>query len=145
MAFNPNKQPDWDALKADEALWRLYNEVELPLVPVLREMEAAGVRIDVNKLREAEKQLTAELEALEQEIYALSGETFNINSPRQVGELLFDKLKLDAKAKKSKNGQYSTSEEVLSALRDKHEIVGLILEQRELKKLISTYISALPG
>ena len=145
VAFNPNKQPDWDALKADEALWRLYNEVELPLVPVLREMEAAGVRIDVNKLREAEKQLTAELEALEQEIYALSGETFNINSPRQVGELLFDRLKLDAKAKKSKTGQYSTSEEILVGLKDRHHVVSKILDYRELKKLISTYISTLPS
>ena len=145
VAFNPYKEPDFAALKADADLWTLYNEVELPLVPVLREMEAAGVRIDVDKLRQAEQTLSEELNALEQRIYALAGETFNINSPRQVGELLFDKLKLDAKAKKSKNGQYSTSEEVLSALRDKHEIVGLILEQRELKKLISTYISALPG
>ena len=145
VAFNPYKEPDFAALKADADLWTLYNEVELPLVPVLREMEAAGVRIDVDKLRQAEQTLSEELNELEQRIYALAGETFNINSPRQVGELLFDKLKLDAKAKKSKNGQYSTSEEVLSALRDKHEIVGLILEQRELKKLISTYISALPG
>ena len=145
VAFNPYKEPDFAALKADADLWTLYNEVELPLVPVLREMEAAGVRIDVDKLRQAEQTLSEELNALEQRIYDLAGETFNINSPRQVGELLFDKLKLDAKAKKSKNGQYSTSEEVLSALRDKHEIVGLILEQRELKKLISTYISALPG
>ena len=145
VAFNPYKEPDFAALKADADLWTLYNEVELPLVPVLREMESAGVRIDVAKLRQAEQTLSEELNALEQRIYDLAGETFNINSPRQVGELLFDKLKLDTKAKKSKNGQYSTSEEVLSALRDKHEIVGLILEQRELKKLISTYISALPG
>ena len=145
VAFNPYKEPDWEALKADADLWTLYNEVELPLVPVLREMETAGVRIDVPKLKEAEQSLSDELNGLEQRIYELAGETFNINSPRQVGELLFDKLKLDDKAKKSRNGQYSTSEEVLSALRDRHEIVGLILEQRELKKLISTYISALPG
>ena len=145
VAFNPNKEPDWDALKADADLWNLYNEVELPLVPVLREMEAAGVRIDVPKLKQAEEALTEELNALEQRIYALAGEPFNINSPRQVGELLFDKLRLDAKAKKSKTGQYSTSEEVLVALKEKHEIVGLILDYRELKKLISTYISTLPG
>ena len=144
VAFNPYKEPDWSALKADADLWNLYNEVELPLVPVLREMEAAGVRIDVPKLKEAETTLTEELNALEQRIYTLSGEPFNINSPRQVGELLFDKLKLDAKAKKSKTGQYSTSEEVLVALKEKHEIVGLILEYRELKKLITTYIAALP-
>ena len=145
VAFNPYKEPDFAALKADADLWNLYNEVELPLVPVLREMEAAGVRIDVNKLKEAETALTEELNQLEQRIYGLAGETFNINSPRQVGELLFDKLKLDTKAKKSKNGQYSTSEEVLMALKEKHEIVGLILDYRELKKLISTYIAALPG
>ncbi len=145
VAFNPYKEPDMAALKADADLWNLYNEVELPLVPVLREMEAAGVRIDVAKLKQAETVLTEELNALEQRIYALSGEPFNINSPRQVGELLFEKLKLDTKAKKSKNGQYSTSEEVLVALKEKHAIVGLILEYRELKKLISTYIATLPS
>ena len=145
VAFNPYKEPDWEALKADTDLWKLYNDVELPLVPVLREMEAAGVRIDVPKLKQAETALTAELSGIEQKIYELAGETFNINSPKQVGELLFDKLKLDSKAKKSKTGQYSTSEEVLVALRERHAIVGLILEHRALNKLISTYISALPG
>lgn len=156
VAFNPYKEPDWSALKADADLWNLYNEVELPLVEVLREMEAAGVRIDVAKLKQAETALTEELNSLEQRIYALAGEPFNINSPRQVGELLFDKLQLDAKAKKnevnrtftlkkSKNGQYSTSEEVLVALKEKHAIVGLILDYRELKKLISTYIATLPS
>lgn len=145
VAFNPYKEPDWEALKADADLWNLYNEVELPLVPVLREMEAAGVRVDVAQLKQAETTLTDELNGLEQRIYDLAGETFNINSPKQVGELLFDKLKLDSKAKKSKTGQYSTSEEVLAGLKEKHEIVSLILEQRELKKLISTYIAALPG
>ena len=145
VAFNPNKEPDWAALKADSDLWNLYNEVELPLVPVLREMEAAGVRFDVNKLHEAETSLTAELSQLEQRIYSLAGETFNINSPKQVGELLFDKLKLDSKAKKSKNGQYSTSEEVLIGLKERHEIVGLILDFRATQKLINTYISALPS
>lgn len=145
VAFNPYREPDWDALKADADLWNLYNEVELPLVPVLREMEAAGVRIDVAKLREAETALGDELKGIENRIYTLAGEPFNINSPRQVGELLFDKLRLDDKAKKSKTGQYSTSEEVLLALKDRHEIVGLILDYRALSKLISTYISALPG
>ena len=144
VAFNPEREPNWAALKADADLWNLYNDIELPLVPVLREMEEAGVRFDVQKLQEAERTLTAELNELEQRIYVLSGEPFNINSPRQVGELLFEKLKIDAKAKKSRTGQYSTSEEVLMALKDKHEIIGLILEYRELKKLISTYITALP-
>lgn len=145
VAFNPYKEPDWNALKADADLWNLYNEVELPLVPVLREMESAGVRIDVSKLKEAETALSEELKGIESRIYALAGETFNINSPKQVGELLFDKLRLDTKAKKSRNGQYSTSEEVLVALKDRHEIVGLILDFRALSKLITTYISALPG
>ncbi|MBR7154749.1 MAG: DNA polymerase I [Paludibacteraceae bacterium] len=144
VAFNPYKEPDWNALKADVDLWNLYNEVELPLVPILREMEAAGVRVDVTKLKEAETTLNEELSALEQRIYELAGETFNINSPRQVGELLFEKLKLDAKAKKSRTGQYSTSEEVLVTLKEKHPIVGAILDYRELKKLVTTYISALP-
>ena len=145
LAFNPNREPDWAALKANPSLWNLYNEVELPLVPVLRKMEQAGVRFDLGLLKQAERELTDELTALEAEITALAGTTFNINSPRQVGEVLFDRLHLDAKAKKSKNGQYSTSEEVLQALKDKHPVVGKILEQRELKKLISTYISALPN
>ena len=145
VAFNPYKEPDWDALKADADLWNLYNEVELPLVPVLREMEAAGVRFDVDKLRQAEASLTAELNELEQRIYTLAGETFNINSPRQVGEILFDKLKLDTKAKKSKSGQYSTSEEILLGLKERHAIVGLILDFRALSKLITTYIAALPS
>ena len=145
VAFNPYKEPNWDALKADANLWNLYNNVELPLVEVLREMEAAGVRIDVAKLKEAEIALTEELNTIEQRIYTLADGPFNINSPKQVGELLFDKLKLDSKAKKLKTGQYSTSEEVLVALKDRHEIVGLILDYRALSKLITTYISALPG
>ena len=145
VAFNPYKEPDWDALKADTDLWNLYNEVELPLVEVLREMEKAGVRVDAEKLKQAEQVLTVELNQLEQRIYDLAGEKININSPRQVGELLFDKLKLDTKAKKSKTGQYSTSEEVLVALKDRNAIVGLILDFRAAQKLINTYISALPG
>ena len=145
VAFNPYKEPDYAALKADADLWNLYNEVELPLVPVLREMEAAGVRINVDKLQQAEKQLTDELKALEQRIYETAGETFNINSPKQVGELLFDKLKLDTKAKKSRNGQYSTSEEVLLGLKERHSIVGLILDFRATQKLINTYIASLPS
>ena len=145
VAYNPMKEPDWNALKSDVALWTLYNEVELPLVSILKEMENAGVRVDVDKLRQGEKQLTAELNELEQRIYSSVGTQFNINSPRQVGELLFEQLKLDSKAKKSKTGQYTTSEEVLVGLKDRHEVVGLILEYRELKKLISTYISTLPS
>ena len=144
VAYNPAQPIQWDALKADSALWNLYNEVELPLAEILREMEQAGVRVDVEMLKRAEEQLSKELATLEQGIYTAAGMTFNVNSPKQVGEVLFDQLKLDAKAKKSKTGQYSTSEEVLLGLKGKHEVVGMILEYRELKKLISTYISALP-
>ena len=145
VSYNPDVPVDRAALKADKALWKLYNDVELPLVPVLREMEQAGVRIDTGKLHEAEIQLSTELTEIEQQIYALAGKEFNINSPRQVGELLFDTLQLDGKAKKSKTGQYTTSEEVLLGLKDKHPIVSKILDYRELKKLISTYVSTLPG
>ena len=145
VAYNPNQPINWDALKADSSLWNLYQEVEFPLSAILREMEQAGVRIDVAMLKQAEIQLNEELQTLEKQIYTSAGTTFNINSPKQVGEVLFDQLQLDTKAKKSKTGQYSTSEEVLLALKPKHPVVGLILEYRELKKLISTYISALPN
>ena len=144
VAYNPSQSIQWEMLKADSALWNLYQEVELPLSSILREMEQAGVRIDVDMLKQAEVQLNEELQVLEQQIYIAAETTFNINSPKQVGEVLFDQLKLDAKAKKSKTGQYSTSEEVLLALKPKHPVVGMILAYRELKKLISTYISALP-
>ena len=144
VAYNPLQPIQWEMLKADTSLWNLYQEVELPLSAILREMEQAGVRIDVDMLKQAEVQLNEELQVLEQQIYTAAETTFNINSPKQVGEVLFDQLKLDAKAKKSKTGQYSTSEEVLLALKPKHPVVGMILAYRELKKLISTYISALP-
>ena len=144
VAYNPNAPVRWAELKADTSLWNLYSEVELPLVDVLHDMEEAGVRIDVNMLHQAEIQLSEELQGIESQIYTLTDKPFNINSPRQVGEVLFDNLHLDPKAKKSKSGQYSTSEEVLLALKDKHPIVGKILDYRELKKLISTYITALP-
>ena len=144
QAFNPYREPDWQALKADAALYSLYEEVEKPLVQVLRDMENAGVRIDVGLLKEAEVQLTQELTALEQQIYELAGKTFNINSPAQVGEVLFADLHLNDKIKRGKNGKFSTSEEVLQELKGTHPIVAAILEQRELKKLISTYIATLP-
>ena len=144
VAYNQNVPIQWDSLKADSSLWNLYNEVELPLSEILHEMQEVGVRIDVHMLKQAEEQLSKELATLEQGIYTSAGVTFNVNSPKQVGEILFEHLKLDAKAKKSKTGQYSTSEEVLLGLKAKHEVVGMILEYRELKKLVSTYISALP-
>lgn len=156
QAYNPNIPPKWDELKADSALWNLYNEVELPLVDVLRDMERAGVRFDVNILKQAEQQLSAELVELEQKIIAKLGDMLkakgqepmanvNINSPKQIGDLLFGQLRLDPKAKRSKNGNYSTSEEVLRALKPIAPVCGDILDYRELKKLISTYITTLPS
>ena len=164
QAYNPNQPPQWDKLKADPALWNLYNEVELPLVEVLRDMERAGVRFDVNILKQAEQQLSAELVELEQKIIAelsdmlaAKGEQLpplqgrdgerliNINSPKQIGDILFGQLQLDPKAKKGRNGNYSTSEEVLRALKPVAPVCGDILDYRELKKLISTYITTLPS
>ena len=156
QAYNPGMQPEWDKLKADTALWNLYNEVELPLVEVLRDMEQAGVRFDVNILHQAEQQLSIELNQIEQKIIAELNrmlaernlpiaDTININSPKQIGDLLFGQLELDKKAKRGKNGNYSTSEEVLRALAPVAPVALDILDYRELKKLISTYIAALPS
>lgn len=128
-----------------ENLSELLNEIELPLTRVLAEIEIAGVRIDVAALNEASEILTARLDGIETEIHALVGENFNIGSPAQVGEILFDKLKLDPKAKKTKTGQYSTSEEVLEKISHLHPVVNKILEYRQLKKLLSTYLNALPN
>ncbi len=125
--------------------WELFTEMEMPLVPVLAAMEKAGVRFDAAVLQQASTELTAETQALDQEIQALAGESFNVNSPKQVGDILFGHLKLDPKAKKTKSGQYVTSEEVLQGMADKHPIVPKILEYRTIKKLLSTYIDALPA
>ena len=144
LTFNPYLPPRLDLLRQNDKLWRLYNEVELPLIPVLEDMMAAGVRIDTGVLRRAEEELTAELNGIEQQIRQLSPVSFNINSPRQVGDLLFDTLHLDPKAKRTRSGQYVTSEEVLQELTDRHPVVQKILDYRELKKLISTYIAPLP-
>ena len=128
----------------EEGLWSLFTDIEMPLMPVLAEMEEAGVMIDTEGLKETSKLFTQQMLALEKEIHSLAGSNFNISSPKQVGEVLFDTLKLDSKAKKTKTGQYVTNEEVLESLRRKHPIVGKILEYRGLKKLLSTYIDALP-
>ena len=122
----------------------LLEEVELPLVGVLADMELAGVRMSVGTLKKAQEQLNAELQTLEAEIQQRAGKPFNINSPSQVGDILFDHLHLDPKAKRAKSGHYSTSEEVLLALKHKDVIVEQILEYRAIKKLLSTYIEALP-
>ena len=123
---------------------KLFYEIEMPLMPILAEMEMTGVCLDTDSLSETSKQLTQRMLDIEQRIYELAGEHFNIASPKQVGDILFDKLKIIDKAKKTKKGQYVTSEEVLQQLRHKHEIVGLILDHRGLKKLLGTYIEALP-
>ena len=122
----------------------LFYEIEMPLMPVLAEMEMNGVCLDTESLKETSNVLTNRVIELEARIYELAGGQFNIASPKQVGEILFDKLKIVEKAKKTKTGQYVTSEEVLQQLRNKHEIVTDILEHRGLKKLIGTYIDALP-
>ena len=122
----------------------LFEEIEMPLVPVLAYMERNGVRIDTEALKETSKHFTARMHQIEEEVHQMAGVDFNIASPKQVGEVLFDRMKIIEKAKKTKTGQYVTSEEVLESLRGKHEIIGKILEHRGLKKLLGTYIDALP-
>ena len=122
----------------------LFRDIEMPLVPVLAYMERNGVRIDTEALKETSRHFTARMQQIEEEVHRLAGVEFNIASPKQVGEVLFDRLKIVDKPKKTKTGQYVTSEEVLESLKGKHEIVGKILEHRGLKKLLGTYIDALP-
>jgi len=123
---------------------KLFYEIEMPLVPVLVNIESNGVLLDTEALKQSSEHFTAQMAAIEKEIYELAGEEFNIASPKQVGEILFDKLKIVDKARKTKTGQYVTSEEVLESLRHKHPVVEKILEHRGLKKLLGTYIDALP-
>lgn len=122
----------------------LFWEIEMPLMPVLAYMERNGVCIDREGLKETSRLYTEEMNRIEQEIHELAGTDFNIASPKQVGEVLFDRLKIVDKPKKTKTGQYVTSEEVLESLRTKHPVVEKILEHRGLKKLLGTYIDALP-
>lgn len=122
----------------------LFYEVESPLVYVLADMEWTGVRLDLNALAQLSEELTAELQQIEAEIIDIAGEEFNINSPKQIGEILFEKMKIIEKPKKTRTGQYSTSEDELQKLRNKHPIIEKILEQRGLKKLLGTYIDAFP-
>lgn len=132
-----------DELVRNDAI-QLFEEVEMPLVRVLAAMELTGVRIDTETLRETSELFTLRMNKLEEEVFALAGESFNLSSPKQVGEILFDKLKIDERAKRTKTGQYVTSEEVLEKLRPRHEIVDRILNYRGLKKLTSTYVDSLP-
>ena len=133
-------EPELKRLECED----LFYNIEMPLMPVLAEMEMNGVCLDTQSLAETSKLFTSRMNEIEQRIYELAGQQFNIASPKQVGEILFDKLKIIDKAKKTKTGQYVTSEEVLQQLKNKHEIVADILEHRGLKKLIGTYIDALP-
>lgn len=126
------------------SLEEVFQNIEMPLMPVLARMERNGVVLDTDTLKEVENDFTARLQTLEKDIYELAGHEFTINSPRQVGEVLFGELKLSEKVKKTKSGQYSTSEEVLRDLHSKHPIVQKILDYRGLKKLLSTYVEALP-
>ena len=122
----------------------LFFDIEMPLIYVLAEMEQTGVKLDTVALKQSSDELTDALKKLEKEIYELAGVKFNINSSKQVGEILFERLKIEEKAKKTKTGSYSTSEDILEKLRGKHPVVSKLLEYRGLKKLLSTYIDALP-
>lgn len=134
----------FEPLMKQEDVESLFYDMEMPLIYVLAEMEATGVKVDTQALKQSSVTLSNQLANLEKEIHGLAGCEFNINSTKQVGEVLFDKLQLDSKAKKTKTGGYSTSEEVLEKLRSKHPIVDKLLEYRGIKKLLSTYIDALP-
>ena len=123
---------------------KLLYEIEFPLIYVLADVEYTGVKLDTEALAESSRVLTGEMNTIEKEIYDLAGSELNVNSAKQVGEILFDRLKIVEKPKKTKTGQYVTSEEVLESLKDSHPIVSKILEYRGLKKLLSTYIDALP-
>ena len=127
-----------------KGLTRLFEDIEMPLVPVLARMEENGVKIDTKSLAETSKIFTNKMKAIESEIREVAGEDMNISSPKQIGELLFDKLQLDSKAKKTKKGQYVTDEATLLALKPKHPVIEKILNYRGYKKLLSTYIDALP-
>lgn len=131
-------------LISENSLDYLFNEIEMPLIYVLASMEWEGVRIDVDALHTISVNLTQKLSEIENKVYEIVGSPFNLSSPKQVGEIIFDKLQLDEKARKTKTGQYSTSEEVLESLRGKHPVIDLILEYRGIKKLLSTYVDTLP-
>ncbi len=128
----------------EKGLTKLFEEIEMPLVPVLAHMEENGVRVDTHSLAETSKTFTDRMQSIEAEIREIAGADLNISSPKQIGELLFDKLQLDSKAKKTKKGQYVTDEATLLALKSKHPIIEKILDYRGYKKLLSTYIDALP-
>ena len=125
-------------------LFKLFNNIEMPLVDVLQKMELEGINLDTNILLDFSKKLSKDIEKIEGNIYNISGEKFNLSSPKQMGEVLFDKMKISEKVKKTKTGQHSTSEETLSKLKGIHPIIEQILEYRSLEKLLYTYVNALP-
>ncbi|WP_439488053.1 DNA polymerase I [Algoriphagus sp.] len=135
---------EFDPLLKENNLQKLFDEVENPLINVLADMEFEGVRIDMGSLAEMSLLLEKESKEIENKVYELAGVRFNLASPKQLGDVLFDKLKLDPKAKKTKTGQYATGEEVLSKLAHEHEIIQHILDFRQMVKLKSTYVDALP-
>lgn len=134
----------FDEQLSEGGLVSLFNDIELPFIKVLADMELAGVRINVEELANMSAQLTARVTEMEQRCYIAAGRSFNISSPRQVGDVLFDHLKIDPSAKRTKTGAYSTTEEILEKYRHTHEVVDLILKIRGLNKLLSTYVNALP-
>ncbi len=125
--------------------WKLFDEVEMPLVPVLASMEAEGIKLDVDALHEFSNQLEGEIVKIEKDIYTQAGNEFNIASPKQLGEILFEHLAISDKPQKTKTGQYKTGEDILIKLANRHPIVEMILEYRSLTKLKSTYVDALPA
>lgn len=129
----------------EQGLTPLLTDIELPLIRVLSSMEYNGARVDTTELAELSRRYTERLHAMEQEVYQLAGGEFNISSPMQVGEILFGRMKIDPNAKRTKRGAYSTTEEILEKHRAKHPIVDLILRVRALRKLLTTYINALPA
>ena len=132
-------------LLKENGVEKLFYEIEMPLVPVLSRMEANGVRIDTQNLQQISEEFSGEIRKIEEKIYDLAGTPFNIASPKQLGEILFERLKIDEKAKKTKTGQYATGEEVLQKLLHKHPIIQKILDYRSFTKLKSTYLDALPA
>jgi DNA polymerase-1 len=134
----------FEPLLYESSTRKLFDEIEMPLVPVLASMEAEGVKIDIKALNDFSAQLLTEVDELTKEIYSLSGTEFNIASPKQLGEILFDKLAIMEKAKLTKTKQYSTGEEILQKLVNKHPIIQKILDYRSLTKLKSTYVDTLP-
>jgi DNA polymerase I len=134
----------FEPLIKDAELYELFHKIEMPLVPVLAAMEAEGVKVDIDVLNGYSRELATEIKSVENDIYRMAGENFNIGSPKQLGEILFDKMKIAENPKQTKTKQHSTGEDILIKLLNKHEIVRQILDYRSLTKLKSTYIDTLP-